>query len=62
MQKVYLLIALELGGYGESDYTLGVYSSEKMASDAFKRFISNHDFPDQYAPHIQEYILDDIKD
>lgn len=61
-QKVYALIALEVGGYGEGDYTIGVYSSEKKALDAFDKFKSNQDFPDQYASHIVEYNLDDIGD
>jgi hypothetical protein len=59
-RKVYVLIALEIGGYGEDDYTIGVYSSEKVASDAFERWSSNQDFPDGYAKHIIEYNLDDL--
>lgn len=61
-KKVYALKALEVGGYGEGDYTLGLYSTEKKALNAFDKFISNQDFPEEYASHIVEYNLDDIGD
>jgi hypothetical protein len=61
VRKIYVLKALEIGGYGEGDFTIGVYSSEKVASDAFERWRNNQDFPDEYCKHVIEYDLDQME-
>lgn len=59
MNKVYLLTVLEIGSYGEGDYTIGIYSSELNAIEAYNKKILEEDNPEEYCMHITEYKLDE---
>jgi hypothetical protein len=39
--KVYICKALEIGGYGESDYVVGVYKTKQGAEQGFENWLAD---------------------
>jgi hypothetical protein len=57
--EVFVLKAIEIGGYGEGDFVVGAFSSVATAEDGWDEFLKLDPSNDErYAMCIASYVLD----
>lgn len=57
--ELFLLKAIEIGGYGEDDFIVGLFSSVALAESGWAEFIKLDPSNDErYAMCIASYVLD----
>lgn len=58
---IFRLSALEVGSHGEGDFTIGIFSTEEKAENAFVKFLKDDpSYSKRYAKSIDPMFLDEV--